>query len=416
MLNGGRSTRTSAARRWTWSSRTRSRKPRVANAGVSAEFGRFSGGVVNIITKSGGNKFSRLASATTLQQRQVADVDAVREDALADAPRRPRIDKVVPTYEYTLGGPVMRDRLWFFASGRAADAAQRRQLIGHQHSRYQFTDKTAALRGQGHLLARPASTGSRARTPPRSLARSTTRFNTNLTMDLRSLGTRKLPEQSVAVNYSGMLDRHTVRRGAVSKRHVQVHRLGRQVDRPHRRHAAHRQQPRRRAVLVATRSAASARPRGATATDIFAKGSYFLSTPTIRLAQLVFGYDTLQRHPHGQQPPVGQRLPHPRRRRDPHRHRRRRAIFPIFLGDGTHDHPVEPDSDPRARARASGRTRAVRQRHVAAVSDRLTANVGLRFDKNHGTDQSGTSRRQGQRVEPAARHHLGSDRQAGSGA
>ncbi len=36
----------------------------VATGGVSAEFGRFSGGVVNIITKSGGNRFSRLASAT----------------------------------------------------------------------------------------------------------------------------------------------------------------------------------------------------------------------------------------------------------------------------------------------------------------------------------------------------------------
>src|SRR5688572_12538987 len=30
----------------------------VANGGVSAEFGRFSGGVVNVITKSGGNQFS----------------------------------------------------------------------------------------------------------------------------------------------------------------------------------------------------------------------------------------------------------------------------------------------------------------------------------------------------------------------
>ena len=30
----------------------------VATAGVSAEYGRFSGGVVNVITKSGGNLFS----------------------------------------------------------------------------------------------------------------------------------------------------------------------------------------------------------------------------------------------------------------------------------------------------------------------------------------------------------------------
>ena len=30
----------------------------MATAGVSAEYGRFSGGVVNVITKSGGNTFS----------------------------------------------------------------------------------------------------------------------------------------------------------------------------------------------------------------------------------------------------------------------------------------------------------------------------------------------------------------------
>ena len=30
----------------------------IATAGVSAEYGRFSGGVVNVITKSGGNLFS----------------------------------------------------------------------------------------------------------------------------------------------------------------------------------------------------------------------------------------------------------------------------------------------------------------------------------------------------------------------
>ena len=38
----------------------------VANGGVSAEFGRFCGGVVNVITKSGGNDFSgRSATRST---------------------------------------------------------------------------------------------------------------------------------------------------------------------------------------------------------------------------------------------------------------------------------------------------------------------------------------------------------------
>ena len=91
----------------------------VATAGISAEFGRFSGGVVNVITKSGGNSFSG-SFRDTLNNDNWRQSDAVRD-------RRPsavradvdlRVDKVVPTYEYTFGGPVMRDRLWFFTAGR----------------------------------------------------------------------------------------------------------------------------------------------------------------------------------------------------------------------------------------------------------------------------------------------------------
>ena len=43
----------------------------VATAGISAEFGRFTGGVVNVITKSGGNSVQRVVSRHA-QQRQLA--------------------------------------------------------------------------------------------------------------------------------------------------------------------------------------------------------------------------------------------------------------------------------------------------------------------------------------------------------
>ena len=83
-------------------------------------------------------------------------------------------------------------------------------------------------------------------------------------------------------------------------------------------------------------------------------------------------------------------------------------IFPIFLGDGTTTiqwNPILQESEG-----SSFRTHSGFVNDTWRVSDRLTANVGLRFDKNHGADQSGQRRRQGQRVEPAARRHLGSDR------
>ena len=83
----------------------------VLTSGISAEYGRFSGGVINVITKSGGNDFSgsyrlnmyKPSSWTALTPFE----DEPREGDLGD-----NLD-----HEITLGGPVVRDRLWFFYSG-----------------------------------------------------------------------------------------------------------------------------------------------------------------------------------------------------------------------------------------------------------------------------------------------------------
>ena len=40
------------------------------------------------------------------------------EEGLASDPRR---DVTVPTYEATLGGPILKDKLWFFGAARLAD-------------------------------------------------------------------------------------------------------------------------------------------------------------------------------------------------------------------------------------------------------------------------------------------------------
>ena len=91
----------------------------VLTSGISAEFGRFSGGVVNAITRSGGNIFSRQRPRELLQSR-LDDRDAVRGRRGA----REHIDQVSRVYEGTFGGPLVRDRLWFFTSGRYANREQ----------------------------------------------------------------------------------------------------------------------------------------------------------------------------------------------------------------------------------------------------------------------------------------------------
>lgn len=80
--------------------------------GVSAEYGRFSGGVVEAITKSGGNEFSG-------SFRVNLDNDDWQSDNRFSPDERP--DDVSETYEATFGGRIIRDRLWFFAAGRQFD-------------------------------------------------------------------------------------------------------------------------------------------------------------------------------------------------------------------------------------------------------------------------------------------------------
>lgn len=89
---------------------------KTSTAAISAEYGRFSGGVANVLTKSGGNAFSG-------SMRVTFDNDKWRaltpfEKGLSSDPRR---NVTVPTYEATLGGPILKDKLWFFGAGRLAD-------------------------------------------------------------------------------------------------------------------------------------------------------------------------------------------------------------------------------------------------------------------------------------------------------
>jgi outer membrane receptor for ferrienterochelin and colicin len=89
---------------------------KTSTAAISAEYGRFSGGVANVITKSGGNVFSGSVRVTFDNDKWRALTPFEKD--LADDPRR---SVVVPTYEATLGGPILKDKLWFFGAARFAD-------------------------------------------------------------------------------------------------------------------------------------------------------------------------------------------------------------------------------------------------------------------------------------------------------
>jgi hypothetical protein len=84
----------------------------VLTSGISAEYGRFAGGVVNVITKSGGNLFSGAFRAN------LSNAAWSTETPLEQSRGTSRASKLSPTYEAIVGGPIVKERLWFFGAAR----------------------------------------------------------------------------------------------------------------------------------------------------------------------------------------------------------------------------------------------------------------------------------------------------------
>jgi hypothetical protein len=86
----------------------------IQSVGVSAEYGNVQGAVVNIITRSGSNRFLYDASYYA-QTAALTSQPVLREyDRVNHAQSGFERDKY-RDFTTTLGGPVVRDRLWFFS-------------------------------------------------------------------------------------------------------------------------------------------------------------------------------------------------------------------------------------------------------------------------------------------------------------
>ncbi len=95
---------------------------KVSTGNISAEYGRFTGGVVNAITKSGGNDLHGSFRVAFQNDRWTANNSFDRALGLDN-----RVDHVTEGYEETLGGPAWKDRIWLFAAGRQAKLSDSRE-------------------------------------------------------------------------------------------------------------------------------------------------------------------------------------------------------------------------------------------------------------------------------------------------
>jgi len=187
----------------------------VMTGAISAEYGRFTGGVVNTITKSGGNDFTGSFRDSLSNAAWVAQTPAHEL-------RRKHVNQI---YEGTLGGFVMRDRLWFFGAGRKAKTNTPLTTVSIPASAnsvaspllsYDQAQDTKRYEGKltGQITPKHTIIASYLKIQSQTAG---DRFQ-NAIYDLESTSTRSDPESLKSLHYNGIITSNLLIEGQYSKR------------------------------------------------------------------------------------------------------------------------------------------------------------------------------------------------------
>lgn len=168
----------------------------ILTSGIPAEYGRFSGGVVNAITRSGGNTFSGTFRVNGSNPAWSGRNPFEKESGTK------RSSKLNFTLEGTFGGPIQRDRLWFFSAGRSEKTTQTLTL---SQTGQQFDDVSTNRRAEIKLtgMVRPNQTvfGSFVSNPTNRIRRTF-----DFTIDTHGVIRPEFPNWGLVTGY-----RHVVR-------------------------------------------------------------------------------------------------------------------------------------------------------------------------------------------------------------
>ena len=184
---------------------------------ISAEYGRFTGGVVNSITKSGGNVFSG-SLRDSLTNPKWTRLTPFTGQATP-------VDKTNNVYEETLGGYILRDRLWFFGAGRQAKVSNQASTLGITSTTNTFRNKSAINYTHGDDQSRYEAKLTGNISSKHSLVGSYLKVketeNNNVFLsvyDTASLVNRELPNALYSAHYSGILTNNLLLEGQYSRR------------------------------------------------------------------------------------------------------------------------------------------------------------------------------------------------------
>jgi outer membrane receptor for ferrienterochelin and colicin len=255
---------------------------KVSSGNISAEYGRFQGGVVNMITKSGGNAFSGSFRTTFTNDGW---------KSLTPFPGDANIDQLVPAYELTFGGPVFKDRLWFFSAARFQKNETNQTMA---YTAVNYTKTVDDKRAEGKLTYAI----NKSNTVKVSYLWKKTDYkndNYETVMDLASLFDNWVDESLLAANYQTVLTNNLFIEGQYSTRKKDTQNYGAQsMDLIH-------------GTPIWARALSNARFSAPTYCavcpdyvnllnnwDVYGKLNYYLSTKRLGTHNIVAGFDVFK--------------------------------------------------------------------------------------------------------------------------
>jgi hypothetical protein len=376
----------------------------VLQGGVSAEFGRFTGGVVSAITKSGGNEFSGSLRDTIDNPKWTAK----SLDTQADP-----INHKNNTYEETFGGRIIRDRLWFFAAGRQSKTSRNTNLVAistlPNPTIGAYVINSSSPRNEGKLTANITSKHSIIA----SYINNNVKADKNCQigcLDLRSINTAgvKNPNNFKTLHYNGIITNNLLIEGDYAKKYFAFVNFGGTTP-------AHQANP-TAAYLAEGSPIIDQLVTGVTANAPYfcgscgaelrnnkewdLKGRYFLGTKGLGTHNVSFGYDQWaeQRLSNNFQSPTDFRYDV-------------RFNPPVQMPDGTVQISLKGSPNgtadrfiyfPVALASLGSnlKTESVFANDKWDFTQHFSFNVGARYDKNNGVDSAGNAASKDSAVSP----------------
>ncbi|HXI11898.1 MAG TPA: TonB-dependent receptor [Thermoanaerobaculia bacterium] len=345
----------------------------VMTSGISAEYGRFTGGVVNTLTKSGGNEYSG-SLRESFANPSWTDKTPFRDSQ--GNPQADPVDEVDRIFEGTLGGRVIRDRLWFFAAGRLAETAAQRSTA---FTNLQFTNTLDEKRWEGKLTS--------SVTPKHNLVASylnidLTEFNSSVgaILDTDSLVDRSSSPNSLrALQYGGILARNfALEARFAEKESGLINRGGRFTDRVK---GTYIRDLSRGAFFGAPLFCGVCSPSERNNRSWMAKATYYLDTASLGNHSLVLGVENFaetrieNNHQSGSDFTIsssGSVI-------------QGSKVFPRFDGNTTLSWaPILKNSEG-----TDFQTDSIFLNDRWALNNNFSFNLGVRFDKNDGKDADG---------------------------